>query len=108
MRKAGHAAELLRSINAYQGSIYTRVAIQLMALTFVRTSELIQARWDEFDLDATGGTSPADRIGRKGVLGRLRPRLVPLSRQTLEWLRKLRVARGEDRPGRCAALSGRA
>ena len=37
MRKAGHAAELLRSINAYQGCVYTRLAIQPMALIFVRT-----------------------------------------------------------------------
>jgi hypothetical protein len=39
MRKAGHAAELLRSINAYQGCVYTRLAIQPMALIFVRTSD---------------------------------------------------------------------
>lgn len=94
---AAELPELLRAINAYQGSVYTRVAIQLMALTFVRTSELIQARWDEFDLDAAEWTIPADRIGRKGVMGRRRPHLVPLSKQALEWLRTLRVARGEDR-----------
>ncbi len=35
--------------------------MKLMALTFVRTSELIGARWDEFDLEATalGYTSKA-------------------------------------------------
>lgn len=30
----------------------TRHAMQLLMLTFVRTSELIEASWDEFDLDA--------------------------------------------------------
>ena len=37
--------ELLRKIEAYQGSAFTRLAMKLMALTFVRTSELIGARW---------------------------------------------------------------
>lgn len=37
----------------------TRTAIKLIALTFVRTSELIGARWDEFDLDAARWDIPA-------------------------------------------------
>jgi integrase len=32
---------LLRNIEVYQGKHVTRLAIKLMALTFVRTSELI-------------------------------------------------------------------
>jgi integrase len=43
----------LRHIDAYQGTPVTRLAMKLMALTFVRTSELIGARWAEFDLDGT-------------------------------------------------------
>lgn len=43
---------LLRKIDAYQGTPHTRLAMQLMALTFVRTGELIAARWGEFDLEA--------------------------------------------------------
>lgn len=43
---------LLRSIEVYQGTHVTRLAIKLMALTFVRTSELIGAKWSEFDLEA--------------------------------------------------------
>jgi hypothetical protein len=38
--------ELLRKIEAYQGSAITRLALKLVALTFVRTSELIGAAWD--------------------------------------------------------------
>ena len=37
---------LLRAIEAYQGTPVTRLAMRLMALTFVRTSELIGAAWD--------------------------------------------------------------
>jgi integrase len=36
--------ELLRKIEVYNGSTVTRVAIKFMAMTFVRTSELIGAR----------------------------------------------------------------
>jgi integrase len=41
---------LLRAIEVYEGRQLTRLAMKLMALTFVRTSELIGARWEEFDL----------------------------------------------------------
>jgi integrase len=30
--------------------------MKLMAMTFVRTTELIGARWEEFDLEACAGT----------------------------------------------------
>ena len=43
---------LLRSIEVYQGTHITRLAMKLLALTFVRTTELIGARWEEFDLEA--------------------------------------------------------
>lgn len=52
--------ELLRKIEVYNGSTVTRVAIKLMAMTFVRTSELIGARWEEFDLD--GGRWDIPRV----------------------------------------------
>lgn len=54
--------ELLRKIEVYNGSTVTRVAIKLMAMTFVRTSELIGARWEEFDLDGGRWDIPASRI----------------------------------------------
>ncbi|CAJ0695094.1 Prophage integrase IntS [Ralstonia mannitolilytica] len=40
---------LLHAIDGYVGGIHTRLALQFMALTFVRTSELIGATWAEFD-----------------------------------------------------------
>ena len=48
--------DLLRHIDAYQGAPVTRLAIKLMALTVVRTTELIGARWEEIDLDAARWT----------------------------------------------------
>lgn len=54
--------ELLQKIEVYQGNPTTRIAIKLMALTFVRTSELIEARWSEIDLDKARWNIPADRM----------------------------------------------
>lgn len=80
--------ELLRKIEAYQGSPYTRLAIKLMALTFVRTSELIAARWDEFDLDAAQWRIPAARMKMKT------PHIVPLCPQAVDVLRILHTVSG--------------
>ena len=80
--------ELLRKIEAYQGTPITRLAIKLMALTFVRTGELIGARWAEFDLDAARWDIPASRMKMKT------PHTVPLSPQAIEVLRVLHTATG--------------
>ena len=75
--------ELLRRIEVYQGSPYTRLAIKLMALTFVRTGELIGARWDEFDLDAAVWRLPPERMKMRT------PHIVPLSMQAVEIMKLL-------------------
>jgi integrase len=88
--------ELLLKIDAYDGSVYTRCALRLMALTFVRTSELIGATWQEFDLDAKQWRIPAERMKMKA------PHIVPLSRQAiavLEELDSLRMGRNMLFPG---------
>ena len=80
--------ELLRHIEAYPGAAVTRLAMKLMALTFVRTSELIGARWAEFDLDAARWDIPAERMKMKT------PHIVPLSDQAVIVLRTLQVLTG--------------
>lgn len=82
--------ELLRRIDAYQGSPYTRLAMRLMLLTFVRTGELIGARWSEIDLERAEWKIPAERTKSR------RQHLVPLSRQVLEVLLTLREIRRGD------------
>jgi len=77
--------ELLRKIEAYQGTPHTRLAMKLLALTFVRTGELIAARWDEFNLEAARWDIPASRMKMKT------PHIVPLSPQTVEVLEILRT-----------------
>jgi integrase len=79
---------LLRAIEVYEGRQLTRLAIKLMALTFVRTSELIGARWEEFDIDARRWSIPATRMKMKT------PHIVPLSLQAVEVLELLRTISG--------------
>jgi len=71
---------LLRAIELYQGKHLTRLAIKMMALTFVRTSELIGARWEEFDLEAKRWMIPGMRMKMKT------PHIVFLSRQRWRFL----------------------
>jgi integrase len=80
--------DLLRHIEAYQGSVVTRLALKLISLTFVRTSELIGAKWSEIDLDAARWDIPANRMKMKT------PHIVPLSAQAVEVLRTLQVVTG--------------
>jgi integrase len=82
--------QLLRKIEVYNGSTITRVAIKLMAMTFVRTSELIGARWEEFDLDGARWDIPADRMKMKT------PHIVPLSSQAVTLLRSLHTLTGHS------------
>lgn len=81
--------ELLRKIEAYQGSAYTRLAMKLMALTFVRTGELIAARWAEFDLAAAEWRIPSERMKMRA------PHIVPLAPQAVEVLQVLHTISGD-------------
>ena len=94
--------ELLRAIERYPeiGERQTGLALRLLCLTFVRTTELIGATWDEFrDLD--GATPawevPSERMKMKSG------HVVPLSRQAAAILRELRALGAGSRyvlPGR--------
>lgn len=81
--------ELLKNIEVYRGKHITRLAMKLMALTFVRTSELISAKWTEFDLEARWDI-PASRMKMDT------PHIVPLAKQTLEALELLRILSGNS------------
>jgi integrase len=85
---AKELSDLLKAIEVYRGTQLTRLALKLMALTFVRTSELIGAKWSEFDLSAKRWDIPAERMKMKT------PHIVPLARQTLEVLASLKLISG--------------
>jgi len=75
--------EFLRALNSNHARLYesTRNALKLIMLTFVRTSELINARWEEIDLEKRVWVIPAERMKMN------REHIVPLSRQAIEILK---------------------
>jgi integrase len=80
--------ELLLKIEQYEGQLLTKYALELMALTFVRTSELIGARWSEFDLPAAEWRIPPERMKMRT------PHTVPLASQALAVLDKIKAHTG--------------
>lgn len=91
--------ELLRAIATYEriGDRQTQLALQLLALTFVRTNELIGALWEEFDLTNALWIVPATRMKMKNE------HVVPLTHQSLNILAELKSIAGDSRyllPGR--------
>lgn len=90
---------LLQAIDGYEaiGDRQTRLALQLLALTFVRTGELIGVLWNEIDIGEALWIIPAARMKMRTE------HIVPLSVQSLSILEELRVLCGGSRfvfPGR--------
>jgi integrase len=50
--------QLLRAIDAYQGSFVVQCALKFAPLTFVRPGELRQAEWSEINLEAAEWNIP--------------------------------------------------
>ncbi len=83
--------ELLLKIDDYDGQPLTRLAMQLMTLTFVRTGELIGAQWSEFEIDAKVWRIPAERMKMRT------PHIVPLSKQSIAVLEQIhKFSSGKD------------
>lgn len=77
--------KLIEAVEASGCNPQTRIAARLLMLTAVRKSELINAKWDEFDLDKSEWNIPAGRTKMR------KPHWVPLSHQAVELLRELRT-----------------
>ncbi len=80
---------LLHKMDGYKGDVLTIAAMNLLALTFVRTGELIGARWEEVHFERAEWHIPKERMKMK------RPHVVPLSRQTLAILESLKPLTGD-------------
>lgn len=94
--------ELLHRIDSYKsGRLLTRLAVKLTLLVFIRSSELRYARWTEIDFDNAIWIIPAERKLIDGVKHSQRgskmrtAHLVPLSKQALDILKKIREISGE-------------
>jgi integrase len=98
--KQGHHAALeaheippfLKAIDRNDARLYptTRYAMKLLMLTFVRTNELIGARWEEIDFENAQWTIPAERMKMKI------PHLVPLSKQVITLFKLLQELHGNS------------
>ena len=84
---------LLRAVAGYDGQPETRLALQMLALTFVRPGELRTAEWSEFNLDADEPVweIPAEKMKMR------RPHRVPLAKQAVTILRELHEMTGQGR-----------
>lgn len=79
---------LLRDISGYERNFQTVGALLLMWLTLCRPNEVIGARWCEINLDAGTWLIPAERMKKR------REHKVPLPRQAVELLRRLKEING--------------
>ena len=98
--KGGHRAaitdpvkvgELLRAIDAYEGSFIVKQALKLAPLTFVRPGELREAEWSEFNFDESFWNIPAHKMKMK------ESHLVPLSEQAITILEEIQPLTGNSR-----------
>jgi integrase len=87
--KATELPEFLEKLQAYDGHHQTKLALRLLLLTFVRTTELRAAEWTEFDLEKAEWRIPAERMKMK------EQHLVLLSSQAVEALRELHEHTGK-------------
>ena len=85
---ASELPAFLRAVDDYPGQFGNKTALQLMLLTLVRTTELIEARWKEFDLEQGLWTIPAERMKSREA------HRVPLSHQATDLLNKLHGVSG--------------
>jgi integrase len=74
--------EMLREADAAEG---TRLGFELLILTATRTSEVLGARWDEFDLETATWIIPGLRM-KAGLEHR-----VPLTARTMDILRRAKA-----------------
>ncbi|WP_233982413.1 tyrosine-type recombinase/integrase [Pectobacterium versatile] len=80
--------DFLRVLSTYSGSKVTQLATRILMLTGVRTIELRQAEWKEFDFEKQLWEVPKERMKMR------RPHLVPLSNQVIDALQQLQAVTG--------------
>lgn len=88
---------MLRDIAAFPARHETIAAFRLMWLTLARPSEVIEAKWCDFDLEAGTWRIPAERMQRR------KEHTIPLPTQAIDLLRTLHGVTG----GRVYLFPGR-
>lgn len=83
------AAELLRTLDGYQGTLTVACALRLAPLVFVRPGELRNAEWADIDLDAAEWRYTVTKTDTAHI--------VPLATQAITILRELHALTGTGR-----------
>jgi len=81
-------APLLRAMDGYSGHIYSRTALRLTPLLFVRPGELRTAEWSEIDFEAAEWRIPGAKMKMAN------DHIVPLSKQAIALLREIHPISG--------------
>lgn len=81
----------LSILNKNEARLYPQTirAMKLLMMTFVRTSELIGARWNEFNWEESVWEIPAERMKMR------KPHIVPLSQHVIQLLQEQRELTGQ-------------
>jgi len=80
--------EFLAKLKHYDGDEQTKLALKLVILTFLRTTEVRGAKWSEIDFEKQEWRVPAERMKMR------KSHMVPLSAQSVEILKKLHAING--------------
>lgn len=102
--------QLLRDIEAFEGSYVVKCALRLAPLVFLRPGELCRAEWSEIDWETATWTIPGAKLKMRN------DHIVPLSRQALQVLRDIQLLTSHGRyifpsartpgGGRCLTTEG--
>lgn len=82
--KEDQLPEFLKRLEIYQGEEQTKIALQVLVLTFIRTAELRGMKWNELNFETAEWHIPAERMKMRGK------HIVPLSKQVIELLNQVR------------------
>jgi integrase len=87
---ASELPNFIKALEAYPGYFSNKIALHLMLLTLVRTTEALEAKWSEFDLDRQLWVIPAGRMKMREA------HTVPFSRQVVDLLKRLWAVTGNS------------
>lgn len=83
--------KILRDFDSYNGLVPVRYVLKLIPYFFVRSGELRNAEWSEFDMDKAEWRIPAERMKMRQI------HIVPIAHQPMTLLRELQTFSGDGR-----------
>jgi integrase len=83
--KEDQLPEFLQRLENYHGEPQTKIALQMLVLTFVRTAELRGMKWSEINFETAEWHIPAERMKMR------EKHIVPLSKQVIELMKHVRT-----------------